>query len=108
MPESTNRHGDQSALNTGEAIRVVELEREVERLRGELDRRAEDDLRTWIRAVRDEDRILRDMQQTLSWRITRPLRLARVVQLKVAQVGVVRTSQLAVADLRRRYAGRRR
>ena len=52
--------------------------------------------------------MLASMTNTLSWRITRPLRLARTVQIKMKEIGLVRTSQLAVADLRRRYAGRRR
>jgi hypothetical protein len=88
--------------------RIRELEDEVVRLQAEIDRRSGDDLRTWIRAVRDEGRLVRDMQKTLSWRVTRPLRLARFLQLKVAEIGVMKTSQLAVADLRRRYLGRRR
>jgi hypothetical protein len=81
---------------------------ERDRLRQELDSRANADIVSWLRVVDDESRMLRDMQQTLSWRITKPLRLARKVQKKAAEVGVVEVSQLAVADLRRRFRGQRR
>ena len=108
MPETNDEPGHGSAPGAGDERHVIELEAEVRRLQGELDRRAGEDLRTWIKAVRDEGRLVRDMQKTLSCRVTRPLRVARFLQLKVAEVGVMKTSQLAVADLRRRYLGRRR
>lgn len=107
MPD-TKHPARTEAGDAESALRIRELEEEVARLQAEIDRRSGDDLRTWIKAVRDEGRLVRDMQKTLSWRVTRPLRLARFLQLKVAEVGVMKTSQLAVADLRRRYLGRRR
>jgi len=107
MPE-TNPPSPAVAGDVDTEHRIRELEAEIARLQAEIDRRSDDDLRTWIKAVRDEGRMVREMQKTLSWRVTRPLRLARFLQLKVAEIGVAKTSQLAVADLRRRYLGRRR
>lgn len=107
MPK-TNEASRGAAVSEESEQYVQMLEGEVRRLQAEIDRRSSDELRAWIRAVRDEGRLVRDMQKTLSWRLTRPLRVARVLQLKVAEVGVAKTSQLAVADLRRRYNGRRR
>lgn len=86
----------------------AEVLAERDQLRRELDSRANADILSWLRVVDDESRMLRDMQQTLSWRITKPLRLARKVQKKAGEVGVVEVSQLAVADLRRRFRGQRR
>ncbi|MEJ3403529.1 hypothetical protein WDJ51_02170 [Rathayibacter sp. YIM 133350] len=107
MPDSTESpavDGGASAQTSTEQ----HLRAEIVRLQSELDQRAGAELSTWLKIVRDESRLLRDIRNTLSWRVTKPLRAARVVQLKVAEVGLVRTSQLAVADLRRRYRGRRR
>lgn len=81
---------------------------ERDRLRAQLDARANIEVASWLTIVADESRALRDIQQTLSWRITKPLRLVRKVQKKTTEVGVVAVSQLAVADLRRRFRGARR
>jgi hypothetical protein len=81
---------------------------ERDRLRAELDARANTEVASWLTIVADESRALREIQQTLSWRITKPLRLVRKVQKKTTEVGVVAVSQLAVADLRRRFRGSRR
>lgn len=88
--------------------RLAEVEAERDGLRHELDARSNESVDSWLEVVGTESRILGQMHATLSWRITKPLRFVRKVQLKAAQVGVARVSQLAVADLRRRFIGRRR
>jgi len=108
MPE-TRETANASEQETPEPWRqVAELQAEIDRLQRELDARSTEDVRTWLKVVGEETRMLTNMRNTLSWRVTRPLRLARTVQIKMREIGLVRTSQLAVADLRRRYAGRRR
>lgn len=77
-------------------------------LRAELDAQANQSIASWLNVAGTESRILGDMQNTLSWRVTKPLRIVRKIQVKFAQVGVAQFSQLAVADLKRRYLGRRR
>ena len=108
MPE-TRETADAAELKpTPQSRQVEEMQAEIDRLQRELDARSNEDVRTWLKVVGEETRMLASMTNTLSWRITRPLRLARTVQIKMKEIGLVRTSQLAVADLRRRYAGRRR
>jgi hypothetical protein len=42
------------------------------------------------------------MENSLSWRITRPLRLARVLGRKSRELGILPTVQLAAVELARR------
>ena len=87
---------------------MAEVESERDALQAELDARANESIASWLTVVGTESRILGEMQNSVSWRVTKPLRLIRKVQLKVSQVGIGQVSQLAVADLKRRYSGRRR
>ena len=89
-----------------ERLAAVEAERDA--LRAELDARANDSVGSWLEVVGTESRILGEMHKTLSWRVTKPLRFFRKVQLKVSEVGLAKVSQLAVADFQRRFKGRRR
>jgi hypothetical protein len=60
--------------------RVTELEAERDRLQGELDavlNRATD---RWLSAAQFESKALAAMQQTVSWRVTKPLRAVRRFQ----------------------------
>jgi hypothetical protein len=108
MPETRETVDAAERKSTPQSRQVEEMQAEIDRLQRELDDRSNEDVRTWLKVVGEETRMLARMTSTLSWRITRPLRLARTVQIKMKEIGLVRTSQLAVADLRRRYAGRRR
>ncbi|TFC72403.1 hypothetical protein E3O45_12695 [Cryobacterium sp. TMS1-20-1] len=110
MPESeafgssTANEPEPSSLS--ERLAEVELERD--QLRSELDARENDSVASWLEVVGTESRILGDIHNTLSWRITKPLRFVRKVQIKAVELGPARFSQLAVADLKRRHVGRRR
>lgn len=108
MPDSQTEGPGTNPQQPSLAERLAQAEAERDRLREELDARANESVDSWLEVVGTESRILGQMHATLSWRITKPLRFARKVQLKVAQVGLARTSHLAVADLRRRFIGRRR
>ena len=88
--------------------RLAQAEAERDRLREELDARSNESVASWLAVAGTESRILGQMHGTLSWRITKPLRFVRKVQLKAAQVGVAQVAHLAAADLRRRFIGRRR
>ncbi|BDZ51513.1 hypothetical protein GCM10025867_37540 [Frondihabitans sucicola] len=71
---------------------------------------AEDDLNElreavlddWLRVTSSVTDAVREMQSTLSWRITRPLRLVRMVQRKVDEFGVVPAAQLSAAAIAKR------
>jgi len=87
MPET----GDEMGCDVADD-REQELERELAELREAV-------LTDWITVASQVTDALNSMQKTLSWRITRPLRLARGLQIKVEQVGTGRAVQIARAQL---------
>ena len=72
---------DEASAQAELAARLVEAEAERDRLRAELDARANESVDSWLEVVGTESRILGQMHATLSRRITKPLRFARKVQL---------------------------
>jgi hypothetical protein len=64
-------------------------------------------LEDWLHAVQAVSGEVREMERSLSWRITKPLRLARVLGRKTKEVGVVPAAQLAAVELARRVGHRR-
>jgi len=87
--------------------RLAEAEAEIERLRRSNDALMNQSLNTWLVVVSDEARALSQVYSTVSWRITRPLRVARTVQTKVREVGVTETAAVVAATVKRRLATRR-
>lgn len=75
---------------------------EIDELRRTNDALANQSLNTWLVVVSDEARALSQVYSTLSWRITKPLRMARQVQVKVKEVGVSETAAVVSASVRRR------
>jgi hypothetical protein len=59
------------------AERIAELEAERDRLQAELDSIANRATDRWLGAAQFESKALAAMQQTVSWRVTRPLRAVR-------------------------------
>lgn len=72
----------------------------------ELEQLREAVLDDWLVVTSSVTDYLRDIQQTFSWRVTRPLRRARLLQKKVDEVGVVPAGQLVAVTLAKRL-GRR-
>lgn len=68
----------------------------------DLDELREAVLDDWLRVTSSVTDAVGEMQRTLSWRVTRPLRLARLLQRKVGEIGVVPASQLAATALAQR------
>jgi len=87
MPET----GDEMGCDVSND-REQELERELTELREAV-------LTDWITVASQVTDTLNSMQQTLSWRITKPLRVVRVLHRKVEQVGTARAVQIARAQL---------
>ena len=56
----------------------------------------------WLILADHVTRTQRAMEQTLSWRVTKPLRLARTFQLKSAEIGVLPASRLAAVAVAQR------
>ena len=81
-----------------------ELRRENEQLRQRL-------LDGWTELAASEasvPSIVQHMESSLSWRVTKPLRLVRTIQLKAARVGYLRAISLSGGYLRRSIDSRRR
>ncbi len=88
--------------------RLAGVEAERDELRRELDSRSNADVETWLAALRAQALVDTSFSNTLSWRITRPLRLMRSYQIKVSQLGLVPATRAAVAVARRRLRRARR
>jgi hypothetical protein len=63
------------------SARVRELEHERDRLLGELDTLTNRSLAHWLSIERRETSAVDALHQTLSWRVTKPLRVVREAQL---------------------------
>jgi hypothetical protein len=85
--------------------RLHELEQERDNLQAQLDGIANTAASRWLKAVQYETVMIRDIQNSISWKVTRPLRRIRRLQLRVARIGVRRASQIGVARVRRRLFG---
>ena len=81
--------------------RLKQSEAERERLQREVDQLSTVALSKWL-LVAHHQQSQAAITQTLSWRITRPLRQARQVQMKISEVGVAQTAQVVVTTLRKR------
>jgi hypothetical protein len=56
----------------------------------------------WFRVTSSVTDAVTEIENTLSWRVTRPLRLARTLQRKASEIGVVPASQLAAVAVAKR------
>jgi hypothetical protein len=97
--QTPNKLTDTELLKQSEAERAV-LQREVDQLSSTA-------LSKWLLIAHRESSHVA-MTQTLSWRITKPLRAVRMVQRKVSEVGVASTARVVVSTLqsRRKKAAR--
>ena len=74
-------------------------ERDLEELREAV-------LDDWLTVTSNVTDALRGIQQTFSWRVTRPLRAVRTVSRRAGEIGVVPTGRLVAVEVARRL-GRR-
>lgn len=77
----------------------VKLERDLDDLRDAV-------LNDWVRITTHSAGAARAMQSSLSWRITRPLRLFRTYQFKAREVGSLEATRLALALVKDKVRGR--
>jgi hypothetical protein len=94
-----------SDQTVSEQLKLAEAERQ--RLQREVDALSAAALSKWLLIAHRESSHAA-MTQTLSWRITKPLRAVRLVQRKVSEVGVASTARVVVSTLqsRRKKAAR--
>lgn len=76
-------------------------------LRTQLEELREAVLLDWVQVTRHHAGAIRDMQESLSWRITRPLRLVRTYQYKVREVGALNATRIAAEIVVARVGARR-
>jgi len=65
----------------------------------------------WLSAVQSEyaeSTIIVSMRNSVSWRVTKPLRAVQAIRLKVKRVGVARSIRLSGGYVKNRVAARRR
>lgn len=119
MPELTpgEEHASQPAVNessqagtsetAGTSQSLDELRAERDRIREELDEYKQASLTDWMVIAHTENRILGDMQNTISWKVTKPLRAARRFQLMAAERGLGEASRAGLTYVSRRLSRKR-
>jgi hypothetical protein len=105
-PVETAPSASASPKRSNVTTRLAEAEAEIARLRRTNDALMNQSLNTWLAVVGDEARALALVYSTLSWRVTRPLRLARQLQIKAKEVGISETASVVAARLKRRSGSR--
>lgn len=88
-----------------------ELRTELADLRVELAELRDRETHYWLSAVRSEyseSVVILALRNSVSWRITKPLRLAQGLRLKIKRVGVVRSIRLSGTYFRNRLANQKR
>ena len=81
--------------------RLKQSEAERERLQREVDELSAIALSKWL-LVAHHQTSQAAIVQSFSWRVTKPLRTVRHVQLKVTEVGVAETAKVVVTALQKR------
>ncbi len=87
-----------------------EVIEERDELRQENEQLRQRTLEDWVRVATSEASVpalVHQMEASLSWRVTKPLRTIRSVQLKAAQVGYLRALSMSRGYLRRALGNRR-
>lgn len=78
---------------------------ELETLRDERDALVQNDVSAWLELVRTQSTSRRDYRNSLSWRITKPIRLAGLFSRKVRESGLRSALSLASASVTKRVRG---
>jgi hypothetical protein len=77
----------------------TDAERDLDELRDAV-------LDDWLTVTSNVTDALQAIQQTVSWRVTRPLRTAKLFSNKAKEVGVVPAGRLAAVEVARRLVRR--
>lgn len=87
-------------LDTGESQSELSI------VRAERDALLNHDVDVWLETVIERSVSVADFQRSLSWRITKPLRLLRGYQIRVTRDGFLSTNAQAFDLLRKRLIRR--
>lgn len=86
--------------------KVTSVSHETDQLQRDLDELREAVLDDWILITARGGDTLRAIQNTFSWRVTRPLRTFRSFEKQVERIGFLPASQLAAAAVARKLGKR--
>lgn len=89
----------------------IQLRRELDELRHENDELRQRTLEHWAAVAKSDasvSQVVNGMQSSLSWRVTKPLRVVRDLQIKAARVGYLRALSKSSGYLRRVLGNRGR
>ncbi|AJM78014.1 hypothetical protein C5D30_08630 [Rathayibacter toxicus] len=81
-------------------------DRELVRLRAQVDSLLNDPFDEWVERIQVGGASRSGFERTLSWRITKPLRLVRTFQIRVQQLGLIGAIGHSARFAKRRLAGR--
>ncbi|MBF4463346.1 MULTISPECIES: hypothetical protein [unclassified Rathayibacter] len=85
-----------------------EQEREIARLRSQVDALLNDPFDEWVERIQVGGVTASGFERTLSWRVTKPLRLVRTFQIRVQQLGLPGAIRHTARFAKRRLSGRAR
>ncbi|AZZ55792.1 hypothetical protein [Rathayibacter iranicus] len=81
---------------------------ELARLRTQVDALLNDPLDEWVKRIQVGGVTASGFERTLSWRVTKPLRLVRTFQIRVEQLGLPGAVGHSARFVKRRLSGRAR
>ncbi|AND17051.1 hypothetical protein C5C18_02635 [Rathayibacter tritici] len=79
---------------------------ELARLRAQVDALLNDPFDEWVERIQVGGVTASGFERTLSWRITKPLRLVRTFQMRVDQLGLPGAVRHSARFVKRRLSGR--
>lgn len=96
-----------SAATAATVVREPESETaELARLRAQVDALLNDPFDEWVERIQVGGVTASGFERTLSWRITKPLRLVRTFQMRVDQLGLPGAVRHSARFVKRRLSGR--
>lgn len=81
---------------------------ELARLRAQVDALLNDPFDEWVKRIQVGGVTASGFERTLSWRVTKPLRLVRTFQIRVEQLGLLGAVGHSARFIKRRLSGRAR
>ena len=101
-----NAMGPGASSSAAERTWSMDQKSELAAVRAERDALLDQDVTTWLEEAVGRSASIADFQNSLSWRVTKPLRLFRSYQLRVARDGFISANAQAASVVRARVSKR--